>query len=593
MSFTGDLEHLPIIDIVQLLHQTRKTGTLCLKSYKGESQLVFKDGYIVSANHHNNNIRIGRILADMGAVTEASIEKALIEQGSGEDRKPLVAILIESGQIDKKTAFRGLETLIELTIVEVLTWNEGTFTLDITAEVVSDEYRYFPEKLHEDLVLDTQNVLMDALRIYDERNRDGQQVEDDWINDDEAFSLDEPLTEEVELEDALSAEDLGLDDLESLERKIPDVFLGLREENAGEAHRQVVLKEMTNVSAEDRERFVTYLQSLSVSHSAEGHDSQGGGPALILFSRDGLLRHSVSAAGRHEGFFVFTTDEADDLEMIIHQTLNRERLPILILDKPEPSSSAFAGDQLLALRRDKMRKHPSLPLIQLVGAEDSSFSLQALQDGVRAVFVKPAPEDRQTYATDMIRLLDAFRAYAQQCHAMQEPRLLTLLHGHLNHMRGLTKAPEIAFDLLKLTASLLDRSVTLVVNGAELVAERSIGIKTDGQHVPSAALKFTIPLNGSPSIFRDVIESGHFFYGQSSDKLLNDYLFPEIGRPDSSQVLLVPLKCFGRTIAVVYSDFGSKSPFHLETSLVDMAAQFGSLVLDNAVYRSRQGNKSC
>ena len=41
MSFDGDLEHLPIVDVIQLLHSTGKSGTLTLKSPKGESQLVF------------------------------------------------------------------------------------------------------------------------------------------------------------------------------------------------------------------------------------------------------------------------------------------------------------------------------------------------------------------------------------------------------------------------------------------------------------------------------------------------------------------------------------------------------------------------
>lgn len=28
MSFVGDLEHLPIVDLIQLLHSTKKSGTL-------------------------------------------------------------------------------------------------------------------------------------------------------------------------------------------------------------------------------------------------------------------------------------------------------------------------------------------------------------------------------------------------------------------------------------------------------------------------------------------------------------------------------------------------------------------------------------
>ena len=58
MSFNGDLAHLPIVDVIQLMNATRKSGILGVKGRKGQSQLVFKDGYIVSANHLNNSVRI-------------------------------------------------------------------------------------------------------------------------------------------------------------------------------------------------------------------------------------------------------------------------------------------------------------------------------------------------------------------------------------------------------------------------------------------------------------------------------------------------------------------------------------------------------
>src|SRR6185369_7636138 len=132
MSFSGDLEHLPIVDVIQLLHSTRKTGTLCLKGHKGESQLVFNDGYFVSANHVNNSVRIGKILVDMKAITQDELDQALLEQhNAGPSRKPLIATLIEGEKIDKDSAYKGLESLIELTIVEILTWTSGTFSLDV------------------------------------------------------------------------------------------------------------------------------------------------------------------------------------------------------------------------------------------------------------------------------------------------------------------------------------------------------------------------------------------------------------------------------------------------------------------------------
>jgi len=92
MSFTGNLEHLPIVDVIQLIHSTRKSGTLSIKSHKGESQLVFSDGYFASANHLNNSIRIGQILVDKGLISQERIDQALLDQRqSGAGRKPLIA----------------------------------------------------------------------------------------------------------------------------------------------------------------------------------------------------------------------------------------------------------------------------------------------------------------------------------------------------------------------------------------------------------------------------------------------------------------------------------------------------------------------
>src|SRR6185369_433647 len=152
MSFDGDLEHLPIVDVIQLLHATGKSGTLSLKSLKGESQLVFHSGYIVSANHVNNSVRIGQVLLDMGVISYEELESALHEQQrAGAARKPIVQTMIEAGKLRTEDAYQGLEVLIEMTIVEVLTWTRGTFSLDVDKLFVSDEYRYFPEQLKKEI----------------------------------------------------------------------------------------------------------------------------------------------------------------------------------------------------------------------------------------------------------------------------------------------------------------------------------------------------------------------------------------------------------------------------------------------------------
>ncbi len=147
MSLNGELEQFPLVDIIQLLHMTSKTGILYLRSHKGESQLVFHEGFFVSANHLNNSVRIGKVLIDMAAITPDTLNQALaVQEIAGKLRKPLIATLIELGMIDKDTAFKGLEKLIEMTIIEVLTWKIGTFSFDHSNNHVPDEYKIFSGK---------------------------------------------------------------------------------------------------------------------------------------------------------------------------------------------------------------------------------------------------------------------------------------------------------------------------------------------------------------------------------------------------------------------------------------------------------------
>jgi Domain of unknown function (DUF4388) len=187
ISFTGNLEHMPIIDVVQLLHQTRKSGILRVKGRKGESQLVFKDGYMVSANHLNNSIRIGKILVDLNIITPEILDKALQVQGSaGAERKPLIITLIDQGLVNEKDAYKGLEHLIEMAVVEILTWKKGSFTLEVLPPSVND-FRFYPGKLTSEINVDTQSSLMDALRIFDEKRRDGE-LTDEELPEDELFA---------------------------------------------------------------------------------------------------------------------------------------------------------------------------------------------------------------------------------------------------------------------------------------------------------------------------------------------------------------------------------------------------------------------
>lgn len=225
MAFSGDLEHLSIIDVIQLLHTSRKSGSLVVKGRKGEVSLAFHDGYVVGAKHCDDATRIGTILMESGIVARETVDKALeLQRLAGEGRKPLVATLVEAGLVNRDDAYRGLQALIEMTIVEILTWKKGSFALVMEPIQICDEYRYAPDILKEDLFLPTEHLLMDALRIYDERRRDG------LISDEEEeWSVVAEIMDPVSPAD-LSADDLGLGDMDEIQRKIPGVHAPLHDQ---------------------------------------------------------------------------------------------------------------------------------------------------------------------------------------------------------------------------------------------------------------------------------------------------------------------------------------------------------------------------
>lgn len=584
MSFAGDLEHLPIVDLIQLLHSTRKSGTLCLTSHKGESQLIFTDGYIVSANHADNSVRIGQILLEMGAITSGQLDQALHRQSiAGSGRKPLIATLIEDGQLAREDAFSGLEKLIEMTIVEIITWNSGTFALDVKSTILSDEFRYFPETLKQEIHLNTQGILMDALRIYDEKMRDGSLREG-------IFSS--PGTQSGDDSDAgpggalITEEDLGLDGLDSIEKRIPDVFLGLKDYDPVEIHRQKLREALRDLAPLDQERLLDLLLEFSGTPDADTGSGSGVPLALIIFSNDDFISHILMTVCKQEGIFVFSTDDATSLDLIVDQSFSKELVPLLVLDAPGESASGVSGDSLIALLQQKLEKYPQISILQLVAARDCEFPLRALQAGAKSILFRPFRDEEQSFADSTVKFLRAFHDYLKKTFSSTEQRSLRAFKQCILELDNLREIGEVAFVLLRFASAMFERTITLVVGNNQLIAEKGFGIQGDKSSGASAPLLFTVPLEQA-SVFRDVIQNGRHFYGQCNDQVLRKHLYQVIGEPHSPKILLMPIKIFGKVIALIYGDFGNSDGSPLQIDLLEILSRHAGLVLDNNLYRKK------
>jgi len=577
MSFNGDLEHFPLVDVIQLLHMTSKTGILYLKSTKGESQLVFHDGFFVSANHMNNSVRIGKVLVDMNALTGEALDQALAEQkDAGKNRKPLIATLIEKGTIDKDTAFKGLETLIEMTIVEALTWSSGTFSLDVSNVTVSDEYRYFPEKLHQEILLNAQGILLDSLRIYDEKMRDGT-LSKIFFTEENRRDTAAPASDSGTAD--ITADLLGLDALDTITRKIPDVFIGLKDHDPVGEHRQLVARAIPETTIDQQEQLVSFLSSVSTPGAA---DSKPPVTAIILLTQDELLSHTITTVCKHENLFIFASDEEAGLDIVIEQSLTRDLHPVLVIDIPHDND----GMQTLALVRQKVSAYPQISiLITACSHTWRVIGMDALEAGTRSIIPRPCRQCHEdAYIPRLIAFLTRIGSFLKTILPRPPAEVGHQFVTALNQLNSLSEPPEVALKMLRFTALQFERALTFVVAKSELIAEKSIGMTAAKSTGPTAPLLFRIPL-ARHSILQEVVEKGRLYYGQRKDEILTSLLYKEIGAPQSPKVIVVPLISRGKVIAVTYADFGAKPVSPPQIDLIEALAGHAGLILDNALYR--------
>ena len=595
MPLTGELEHLPIVDVIQLIHSTRKSGTLNVYSRKGEGQLVFNNGYIVSATHSSEKLKIGKILLESHIIGQQDLDKALgIQELSDEDRKPLIATLLEHCGLSKDAAFKALETLIEMTVVEMICWTRGIFTLDIDKVNVSDDYRYLPKQL-QTVTLDTQMVLMDALRIFDEKVHSGEiQLSDEPLVENPLEQFEEvkelEQAEESDAEEVLVSEDLlGLADLDKLERKKPYVFKGLEAFDPADIHRQVINETLPDIPQDGKESLVKFLSSISTTYLGEESLSAATSKsqAVIIYTCDEFLQHAIMTVCKKEGILVFVTADQHELDNLIDRALFKYLEPILVFGSPVAETTGFNKNSIIEIRSLKMLQYPQISIIQLASPLDFSFSLQSLNDGARAVFPMPYFSEREnTFAEDMINFLNTFQVYIRGCFNEERRQQFAKVRNSLSGLRLLRKAPDISLLVLQFISELFDRTVTLIVDKNELIAERSVGVMADKEQGPAAPMKFRIPVR-KESIFHEIINSGHSFLGKPTDKTFTDLIYPEIGVPSDETILLLPLKSNDRVITITYADFGQSVAQQVSLDFLEFFVGQAGLAMENALFRKQ------
>ncbi len=178
MGIVGNLRTMQLEELLQWLSQSRKTGTLEIKTDKVEKKVFFRDGQIVSTASTRPEEYLGHFLVSHGLISESALSKAMeLQEATG---MLLGKILVTKEILKEEDLHQMLKLKSEESIYDIFAWPEGDFrflddelpaaaamvpmTLDITAILMEgvqrvDEFRRIRQ------LIPTQDAI--PIQIYD------------------------------------------------------------------------------------------------------------------------------------------------------------------------------------------------------------------------------------------------------------------------------------------------------------------------------------------------------------------------------------------------------------------------------------------
>jgi hypothetical protein len=125
MSIAGNLETMPLADILQWLSSGCHTGTLAMRHAGIEKSLYFREGQIISCRSTDPREFLGHFLVSRGQISEQDLAHAMAQQ----DERPelLGKILVDRGAISQQDLESMLRLKAEESIYDLFRWQEGEF----------------------------------------------------------------------------------------------------------------------------------------------------------------------------------------------------------------------------------------------------------------------------------------------------------------------------------------------------------------------------------------------------------------------------------------------------------------------------------
>jgi hypothetical protein len=189
VALVGKIQDMRPAEILIFLGESEKTGKLSFTTGTREGMIVFRKGKIIYAASSSIRETFGSIALSLEIVNRRQLDKALQLQHTSREEKRLGEILVEIKAMTEADVQRILVHQVSNVVNEIFEWEKGYFKFK---NIELDEYGDVEVDAGDfvvDTPLDTRSVTLDAARMQDESVRENEAVKDDGDESTEQTTL--------------------------------------------------------------------------------------------------------------------------------------------------------------------------------------------------------------------------------------------------------------------------------------------------------------------------------------------------------------------------------------------------------------------
>lgn len=540
MALRGSLDDVPVVDVLQFIHLSGKSGTLVMTAGAASALIEFADGNIVFARAPVSR-NLGRILVERGLLAPARLEQLLTVQQESPERPPLGRLIVEQGLATAEVLAGCVRDQIHEAMTDIASWRDGEFQFHQARIETVDDVRVDVEDLLPLATVNTQFFLLEAMRLVDDRVREDDAASPRALPD---GAVDGTLIAGTGLRLPTAPDTLSV--------PVPAVWA------------EPTLPPLNGLARTGR--------------------GKGAGIMPVGLDQPTLGVFATTLAAR--GYPVLGHVPSRHVR---EQFLGERHWPsAMVLLWRVRGGARGSADQTLALITETLRAHPGWAVVALVSG-DVEMVARAYAAGAQAAI--PLRE-RGALSPVMVEAVEAVVARIWKDNRREADAQAAEMRAWLaatrltSEMHRAVQRSSVALELMRVAAQVLDRAILFLAKGEGLIGLGAFGRAADGRPMAEAMRGFALELKPDTPLARGLAD-GTAFVGAPGDLGMGRVFFEIAGLPAVNRAVLIPLVGPSRAIGVLYGDNGTLNEALRGVHTVELAAAQASLAYENALLRRR------